>query len=279
MVRDLSQSVRRLGLVLATVFVCSPAFAQSNDPQSLVAEGERLAWLRAWTKAEPLFSEAERAFAARGDKRNALYAAVNALRGQLPRLPVPEVSARLAEYLEDPLVVADDRLRLRTLIIKAETDEDLDPSLAEQSWSEALRLAERLGEAGWANRARGELGLVAFLLGDINNAVIRLGQAMKVAEASGDVASSVRWLTLFGHGYVQLDRSEQALDFYDRALKLASTVRELQFPLMTYLGKGNAFARLGRLEEAKRVLADALAVAEREGAFGYQAEVTLQQGL
>ena len=33
------------------------------------------------------------------------------------------------------------------------------------------------------------LGLVAFLSGDINNAVIRLGQAMKVAESNGDVAS------------------------------------------------------------------------------------------
>src|SRR5437762_43643 len=279
MVRDLRQPVRRLGLALAAIFLCSPAFAQTADPQSLVGEAERLVWLRAWTKAEPLFSEAERAFAARGDTRNALYAEINALRGNLPRLPVPEVSSRLAEHLEDPLVVADDHLRLRTLIIKAETDEDLDPSLAEQSWSEALTLAERLGEAGWANRARGELGLVAFLLGDINNAIIRLGQAMKVAETSGDVASLVRWLTLFGHGYVQLDRSEQALDFYDRALKLASTVPELQFPLMTYLGKGNAFARLGRFEEAKRVLADALTVAERQGAYGYQAELVLQQGL
>lgn len=279
MVWDRSQLVRRVGFIVAAVLLYSPAFAQTADPQSLVAEGERLVWLRAWTKAEPLFSEAERGFAARGDKRNALYAAINALRGQLPRLPVPEVSQRLADHLEDPLVLADDRLKLRTLIIKGETDEDLDPSLAEQSWNEALTLAQRLGEAGWANRARGELGLVAFLLGDINNAVIRLGQAMKVAEANGDVASLVRWMTLFGHGYVQLDRSEQALDFYDRALKLASTVRELQFPLMTYLGKGNALARLARLEESKRVLADAFAVAEREGAYGYQAELVLQQGL
>ena len=129
-------------------------------------------------------------------------------------------------------------------------------------------MAEKLGESAWANRARGELGLVAFLLGDINNAVIRLGQAMKVAESNGDVASLVRWLTLFGHGYVQLDRSEQALDFYDRALKVASTVRELQFPVMTYLGKGNALARLGRFEDAKRVLADALAVAQTRGSTG-----------
>src|SRR6266508_4519017 len=48
---------------------------------------------------------------------------------------------------------------------------------------------------------------------------------------------------------------------------------------MTYIGKGNALARLGRSDDAKRVLTEALTVAQREGAFGYQAEVTLQQGL
>ena len=274
-----SRLLPRVGLVLAAVLLFSPAFAQTADPQQLLAEADRLAWLKAWTKAEPLFTKAGRVFAASGDRRNALYAEINALRGRLPRLPVPEVSERLADYLEDPVVLGDDRLRLRALIIKGETDEDLDPSLAERSWNEALALAEKLGEAGWANRARGELGLVAFLLGDINNAVVRLGQAMKIAETNGDVASLVRWLTLFGHGYVQLDSAEQALDFYDRALKLASSVPELQFPLMTYQGKGDALARLGRLADAKRVLADALAVAEREEAYGYQAVLVLQQGL
>jgi tetratricopeptide (TPR) repeat protein len=269
----------RVGVVVATFFPGSPASAQTVDPQSLIAEGERLVWLRAWTKAEPLFSQAERVFTASGDRRNALYAAVNALRGQLPRLPVPEVSERLAGYLEDPLVQADDRLRLRCLIIKGETDTDLDPALAEQSWSEALAFADKLGETAWANRARGELGLIAFLLGDTDTAIVRLGQAMKVAESSRDVSSLVRWMTLFGHGYFQLGQAKQALDFYDRALNLASTIPELQFPLMTYLGKGNALVRLGRADEAKALLNDALAVAEREGALGYQAELLLQQGL
>ena len=197
------------------------------------------------------------------------------LRGDLPRLSVPEVSERLAEYLADPVVQADDRLRLRCLIIKGETDADLDPSLSRESWEEALRVAERLGEPAWANRAQGELGLVAFLLGDINNSVIRLGQALKIAETNGDVSSVVRWLTLFGHGYVELGRPEQALEFYNRARKIASGVPELQFPLMTYLGRGDALARLGRVDEAEQLLDAALIVARREGALGYQAELEL----
>src|SRR5918999_4548363 len=102
----------------------SPAFAQVTDPHKLLAEADRLAWLRVWTRAEPLYAHAREAFVRSGDRRNALYAEVSRLRGQLPTLPVPEVSERLSDYLDDPLVQNDERLRLRVLIIKGETDED-----------------------------------------------------------------------------------------------------------------------------------------------------------
>jgi CHAT domain-containing protein len=258
-----------------------PLFAQGQaaGPAKLVAEADRLAWLRVWTRAEPLYARAREEFATIGDKRNALYAEVSQLRGQLPRLAVPEVSERLSAYLEDPLIQGDDRLRLRVLVIKGETDEDLDPSLAQRSWTEALAMAEKLGEAGWANRARGELGLVAFLQGDTNTAIVNLGQAIKVAEATADTSSLVRWLTLFGHGNVERGRPDQAIDFYDRALKVARTVPELQMPFMTYVGKADALVRLGRAAEAENLVTKALVEARNEGAWGYQAELTLRLAL
>src|SRR5713226_10043451 len=77
-----------------------------------------------------------------------------------------------------------------------ETDTDLDPFLAEQSWREALDIATRLGDSAWTNRAEGELGLVAFLQGDISTSVIKLGRALQTAQSNGDLASVVRWLTL-----------------------------------------------------------------------------------
>ena len=76
----------------------SPTVAQVADSQKLLAEADRLAWLRVWTRAEPLYAKAREAFIAAGDERNALYAEVNRLRGQLPKLAVPEVSERLSEY-------------------------------------------------------------------------------------------------------------------------------------------------------------------------------------
>lgn len=265
---------------IGQVLVFLAAAAQpATDAARLMKEAERLAWLRAWTRAAPLYEEAGRLFKARGDHRNVLYAEINRLRGELPRLSVPEVSQRLAEYLDDPLVQRDKQLRLRCLIIKGETDTDLDPSLAEQSWQEAFTLAKQLGESGWANRANGELGILAFLQGDVSASVIRLGTALKTAEATGDVASQVRWLTVFGHGYVQVGRTEEALNFYDRALNAGADISELQFPLMTYVGKGGALSKLGRFAEAERVLRDALAVAADQGALGYQAELLMNLAL
>ena len=140
------------------------------------------------------------------------------------------------------------------LIIKGETDEDLDPSLSQRSWTEALALAQKLNEPAWANRARGELGLVAFLQGDTNTAIVNLGQAIKVAETNGDTSSLVRWLTLFGHGFVELGRPEQAFDFYERALKVARTVPELQMPFMTLVGKADALVKVGRVSEAEELV-------------------------
>jgi CHAT domain-containing protein/Tfp pilus assembly protein PilF len=226
-----------------------------------------------------LYAKAREEFVRVGDKRNALYAEVSQLRGQLPRLAVPDVSERLSTYLDDPLVHGDERLRLRVLVIKGETDEDLDPSLSQRSWTEALAIAEKLGEAGWANRARAELGLVAFLQGDTNTAIVNLGQAIKSAETSGDTSSMVRWLTLFGHGHVERGRPDQALDFYERALKLARTVPELQLPVMTFLGKADALVRLGRMDEAEGLVASTLEEAKTLGSLGYQAELTLRLGL
>jgi hypothetical protein len=142
----------KASIVAFTLYFCAaswPARTQSTDPHKLLAEADRLAWLRVWTPAEPLYAQARDEFARAGDKRNALYAEVNYLRTQLPRLSVPDVSERLSEYLDDPIVQSDDRLRLRVLIIKGETDVDLDPSLSQRSWTEALTLAQRLGEAGW----------------------------------------------------------------------------------------------------------------------------------
>jgi CHAT domain-containing protein/predicted negative regulator of RcsB-dependent stress response len=75
---------------------------------------------------------------------------------------------------------------------------------------------------------------------------------------------------------VQLGRPAEALEFYDRALRVAATVPELQFPVMTYVGKGDALIGMGRIDEAAQVINAALNAASRNSAAGYQAQLQLQ---
>jgi CHAT domain-containing protein len=100
---------------------------------------------------------------------------------------------------------------------------------------------------------------------------------MTTARANGDLPSLVRWLTLFGVGFLQLGQSGQALEYFDQALKAASGIPGLQFPVMTYVGKSDALAELHRLDEAEALLTAALAVAERNGALGYEADLAMKQ--
>lgn len=46
-----------VGAVRAAL-LCTPAVAQTSEPRKLIAEADRLAWLRVWTRAELLYAKA-----------------------------------------------------------------------------------------------------------------------------------------------------------------------------------------------------------------------------
>src|SRR4029077_1177998 len=96
----------RVQALLVALSWISSFFALTAHAQSapeLLAEADRLAWLKNWTKAEPLFSKAEQMFASSGDEREALYSRICAFGGRLPKLPLIEVSQNLADELEKPI--------------------------------------------------------------------------------------------------------------------------------------------------------------------------------
>src|SRR5437867_7388999 len=100
----------------------SAALPAQDNPVVVLQEADRLAWLKNWSRAEPLFARAEQLFLDHGDQRNALYAMVGKLRGQLPRLSNQQASNQLSDLLGNPLVENDTQLRLRVLIVKGDTD-------------------------------------------------------------------------------------------------------------------------------------------------------------
>src|ERR1019366_838389 len=66
------------GLAIALVILASAiGNAHAQTAADLLAEADRLAWLKNWSRAEPLFSRAEEMFSAAGDERNALYSRIS----------------------------------------------------------------------------------------------------------------------------------------------------------------------------------------------------------
>jgi hypothetical protein len=74
----------------------------------------------------------------------------------------------------------------------------MDTMLAKQDWTNVLVLAQKLHDATWENRASGELGIIAFLEGDVREGTRRVGAALRQAEAESDWSTVSRFLTISG---------------------------------------------------------------------------------
>lgn len=261
-------------LFLICVAACSLRGGGDPPPGAdALRSAERLGSLRNWNAARPFYAEAERQFEATGDHRNALFARISGLRGELDSRSYLQTSAHLADLLEQPLVQSDLALRLRCLGVKGDVDLELDTDLARRDWSEAKAVAEKLGDATWINRADAELAIVGFLAGDFKSAAISMVIAIQKAKELNDQGSLVRYEALVGHGLVQLKQYEKALKFFDDALAIAQKNPDIQRPLLVYSGRLDALIALGRIAEAQKLLETTLAGARANSAKGYEAEL------
>jgi hypothetical protein len=72
----------------------------SSNPEVLLAEANRLAWLFNWPKAEPFYVRAEELFRKKADARNEIYARVGRIRTQAETMSWVDVSETLGQQLE-----------------------------------------------------------------------------------------------------------------------------------------------------------------------------------
>jgi CHAT domain-containing protein/tetratricopeptide (TPR) repeat protein len=251
---------------------------QSTDPQALLAAADRLYWLNNGPAAAPLYAKAEKLFSERGDARNELHAKVGRLRSEAETMSFVDLSHFLNEQLQNPILQADKELRLWCLIAKGYTDIEIDYRATKRDWLEAQELANELGEKQWVTRASGELGLVAFLEGSPGRAARLLGSALLSTMASGDTAGQIRFLELIGRGFEEVNRNTEALRFFERASKLADAEKDSGLPFMAYEGKAQALFALGRADEAKTVLENALGKARLKRNRGHEARLLILLG-
>jgi len=225
-----------------------------------------------------MYERAERLFAQRGDRRNELYAKIGFIRSTEETMPFSDASKYFAEQLATPLVQSDKQLKLWCLVSKGYTDLEIDVAAAKADWTEAHSLAQELGEKQWEARANGELGIISFLDGQSGKAASLVSRALLSAIASGDAGAEVRYLTLVGEGFDEVNRHAEAIKFYDRAIKRAESTQGFGFPFMAYEGKAEALRKTGQPKDAERLLLLTLTQARAEHKQGHESQVLLMLG-
>ena len=161
---------------------------------------------------------------------------------------------------------------------KGYTDIEIDYRAEKQDWLEAQQIAKSLGDDRLATRASGELGVIAFLEGNSGRAAKLLGGALVSTMTNGDKGGQIRFLEMIGNGLVEVNRPSDALMFFERAITIAEADEDSGLPFMGYEGKAQALVALGRPDEAKRVLQDALAKARSQQKRGHEAQLLIVLG-
>ena len=271
------RAIPKLSVLLLAVALAAPVSADSSltEARREIEEARRLGWLYNWPAAHPHFESAERLFKEEGDARNAMLAHVGRLRGEWETLSFPEVSLYLAELLQDPLVENDPELRLWVLEAKGSVDLEIDPDSARRAWEEVRQLAITLDEPARASRASGELGVVAFLQGDTATALQLVAEAIASSIIHKDTGAHIRYVSLLGNGLFVLGRHEEAIRYFDRALRAAHSHPDLGTSVMALTGKARVLVEQAKYREAQKLLDDALDLARRRQRRGNESELLL----
>ncbi|PYU37015.1 MAG: hypothetical protein DMG54_35155 [Acidobacteria bacterium] len=258
----------RSGRAAICMFLCafastsSQAQTTTDDPDVLLKQALHLGDLYNWADAAPLFTQAEQLYAARSDSRNALYAHFGQLRSTMEQRSLPEVSEELeAELDNNPLLQSDKELRLFCLMVLGDIDGEIDAAPMRRDWEAALKLAQGLGDKKLENRASGELGFALFLEGDMASARQKVASALMGAMMLGDIGAQIRYLAAAGHAYVQLGSYDDALGYFDKALKIAANNPDAGYQFVVNEGRLQAFRGMGKLDDAEQLANEIIAQA------------------
>lgn len=251
-----------------------------KTPDAEFAEAERLFWLDNWVKARDLYAHCEHRLAT-VDPGRALICKFSRLRADAETsLSYYNVSRFIATALASEAVRTHPEARLRGLIVKATADLSIhDPVLSGREWQEVVQLAQSLKEPGWEERAKGELGIVAYLEGETEKAVALNTETFMKAKRLNDIAGMIRTLSLKGVGLLERNAPDQALAYFDQALELAKANPDVRFPLMAYMGKAQALEAEGDGIGSGRLLKEASEFVDRIGMTVYKADLAIALGV
>ncbi len=154
-----------LRLVAPATFGVPCVFTQT--PTELLDQADHLADSFDLSKAQPLYIQAEAVSRVAGDSKDELRAKLGQLRYRVQLGYYTVTREELRRILSTALVENDLHLKIRALEVLGSIDLNQDVRSASLDWTQLLSAAQTVNDANWINRAKGFLGIVSGLNGDI----------------------------------------------------------------------------------------------------------------
>lgn len=276
------ETVRVFAVGAALLTLCGKMDGQSavelfSRAQNLYEQGDRY-------RASPLFAKAEQQLHLMGDKRDELAAKFGRLHTDADHGKYKSVKAEVERDLATPLVQNDPQLKIQALALLGIVDLNIDTVAAGSDWKQVLDTATAAKDLKWENRARGELGIVAGLNGNIGTAGIALLKAIATAERIGDTGGAVNFMVWLANGMTVNGMADGALKELDKASGLAKQNGYQQIPFQLSIARIRAIAMLPeparsqRIVEAKVLFTSTLRLAEAEQVYGAEIDLLNQEG-
>ena len=230
--------------LLALVILGLHPHLHAQTANDLLVQADRLAEQGNWSKARPIYANAEAEFQRVGDRRTEIYAKLGRLHGDVQAGSYRATREEVVRTLGDQNVQSDPQLKIQALALLGNIDLNGNTAAAEADWKAVLAEATAAGDKKWQNRANGELGLVAGVNGNTGAAALALFQAITRAYDLGDVASEVHFVTWLANGMSVNGMADRALQLIDRASELARKSGYAEMPFQLTIAKIRASASI-----------------------------------
>lgn len=237
--------------------------AEPKDGVAFLRDADRLADFYNWADAGPLYGQAEKIFSESGQARNALLAKLGRMRGSMETFSLPALSDEFAVLLKSDAVQNDPVLKLRCLMDKGDVDGEINARLAVSEWNQVQAIARATNDRRLDSRCNGELAILAFIQGQVQDARRLMASAITQAHVLHDAGAEVRFLSASGTALALVHSFGESIPYFERAEAIAVANPDTGVPFTIYWGKVKALIGLGNMAEAQK-LADLAVTKARE---------------
>lgn len=147
-----------------------------------------------------------------------------------------------------------------------------DYSAALDSYLEASRLAEAVGDAALAGKALMGLGVTFGSLNRQEEALDCLLRVPSLCRQAGDTAGELQAICNIGNCHILLGRHDEALAIHAQAAHMARTLASPSLEAQAYNNCGESLHALGRLAEAEAEFRAAIEISHQFGDFTSEAQ-------